>query len=369
MQNVVEPTAAPAEAPGVWPRVLPFIVLTFGLTWLLDLAIFLRGGLTQSSTLVALQLQMLLPATSVILLGFFSTRYGPARVRQSTGQARWFFVIFIALAILFVGIAVVSFAVPALAQSLASAGSLLALLSAVVLLVLRLAGGRESFVKAGLTFGKPVNWLVYGLGIVAFYAVMAALNYAFGLGAVPDQAAVAKASGLPLETFLVAAAVQTVILGPLVGIVIAFGEEYGWRGFLQGELIKLGRVRGILAVGVIWGFWHAPIIAMGYNFPGYPVLGIFLMVVYCVVLGFVLGYAVLKTGSIWLAAFLHAINNQVVSFIVVVIYAPHNPVFQFESGLYGAIIGALVVLLILRDPVWKVRPSAQSPSAQEQGLT
>jgi hypothetical protein len=140
----------------------------------------------------------------------------------------------------------------------------------------------------------------------------------------------------------------------VLGLPIAFGEEYGWRGYLQGELIKLGRVRGILLVGVIWGLWHAPIIAMGYNYPGYPVLGVFLMTLYTIGLGFFLGYAVLKSGSVWLAAFLHGLNNQVAAFLLAMVYRPDDPVFSFGVGLYGLIVWAIVVtgLLLFDRRVW-----------------
>ena len=114
------------------------------------------------------------------------------------------------------------------------------------------------------------------------------------------------------------------LVGPLLGLVIAFGEEYGWRGYLQHELIKLGRVRGVALLGVIWGVWHWPIILMGYNYPGYPVLGVLLMTLFTAGLGVVLGYAVLKSGSVLLAAFLHALNNQVVAFILPGLHTPSD---------------------------------------------
>jgi membrane protease YdiL (CAAX protease family) len=137
-----------------------------------------------------------------------------------------------------------------------------------------------------------------------------------------------------------------------MALLIAFGEEYGWRGYLQGELVKMGRIRGILLVGIIWGLWHAPVILMGHNYPGYPVAGVFLMTVYTVLLGFVLGYAVLKTGSVWLAAYLHALNNQVYGYLSGIVYTPNDPVFAFGGGIYGLAALAVVVLLILRDPIW-----------------
>ncbi len=360
MQGLFEPTAsAPAEAPGVWLRVIPFIVLAFGLTWLLDLAIWLRGGLAQPFTALALQLQMLIPASSVILLGLFSPRFGSGRVRESTGQARRFFYFFLLLAAAYVVCAAAAMVLPDPLPALV-VGQALTFVGIIGLLVLRLAKGRETFTRAGLTFGKPIHWLAYGAAIVAFYSLMAALNRLFGLGSVPDRSALLQSTGMPPEVFLVLAAVQTVVVGPFLGLVITFGEEYGWRGFLQGELVKLGRVRGVLAVGVIWGLWHAPVIAMGYNFPGYPVIGIFVMVAFCVVAGFVLGYAVLKTGSVWLSAFAHAITNQVVAFLLAIVYLPRDPVLQFDGGIYGILIGALIVVLILRDPVWKAKDQLSS---------
>ena len=72
-------------------------------------------------------------------------------------------------------------------------------------------------------------------------------------------------------------------------------------------------------------------------------------------LGFVLGYAVLKSGSVLLAAYLHALNNQVVGFLSTMVYRPTHPVFSFGVGLYGVAILAVIVLLILRDPIWRRR--------------
>jgi membrane protease YdiL (CAAX protease family) len=152
--------------------------------------------------------------------------------------------------------------------------------------------------------------------------------------------------------------VQSVLLAPFLAIVIAFGEEYGWRGYLQSELFKLGRVRGVLLLGVIWGAWHWPIILMGYNYPRHPLLGLLLMALYTTGLAIVLGYAVLKSGSVLLAAYLHALNNQVVAFIAALGFKPHDNAFSFMIGIYGIVTLAVVALLILRDPIWRGRGSS-----------
>ena len=110
-------------------------------------------------------------------------------------------------------------------------------------------------------------------------------------------------------------------LMPLNGIVTgtvisfaAFGEEFGWRGYMMPKLIKLfGIKKAVFAGGIIWGLWHAPLTCVGHNFgtdyPGFPYLGILVMCLDCTVTGIMLTYLTVKSGSIWPAAIMHAVNN------------------------------------------------------------
>ena len=50
---------------------------------------------------------------------------------------------------------------------------------------------------------------------------------------------------------MIASFLNSLVVGPLLGLVIAFGEEYGWRSYLQGALINLERIKGVLLVGLI----------------------------------------------------------------------------------------------------------------------
>jgi membrane protease YdiL (CAAX protease family) len=163
----------------------------------------------------------------------------------------------------------------------------------------------------------------------------------------------AAVTGLTPPLFMTIIVVQTLLLGPFLGLVITFGEEYGWRGYLQPVLTNLGRVRGVTLVGIIWGIWHWPVIWMGYNFPGHPYLGSLLMVLFCLGLAFILGYAVFKAKGVWIAAFLHALFNQSFGFFMGMIYKPTDVAYSFGIGIPGVIVFALLVVLILRDPVWK----------------
>ncbi|MCR4643541.1 MAG: CPBP family intramembrane metalloprotease [Lachnospiraceae bacterium] len=114
---------------------------------------------------------------------------------------------------------------------------------------------------------------------------------------------------------------RTVFLLPLaavtsgvIGSFAAFGEEGGWRGYMMPKLLRLmGRRPALLLGGVIWGLWHAPLTAIGHNYgtdyPGFPWLGILRMCIMCTLMGVILTFLVAKSGSVWPAAILHAVNN------------------------------------------------------------
>jgi uncharacterized protein len=348
-----------------WREVGVFIALTFSMTAVLNIALWLTMSLDDPAVGAAvgtvLQAQMLFPALAAIVLGMFFFRDSRIYRSRDIGRARLFLWYFLLLSALYVVSAVAVLMSPDLAFTFGSLTLAAVAIGLLLLLGLRLAGGRESFARAGLTFGKARHWVIFSGILALFYSSQAALNYIFGLGSVPDLSALMPQAELSREMFLLIAGLQTVLVGPILGLIIGFGEEYGWRGYLQSELVRMGRVRGMLVLGVIWGIWHAPVIAMGHNYPGYPVLGPILMIVVTIVMAFFFGYVVLKTGSVILAAFLHAFNNQFASFILLAVYRPDDPVFSFGFGIYGLAIAALVILLILRDPVWKGGEQVPSP--------
>lgn len=365
-------TASPpvTSAPAVvnWPRVLWFIGLAFGLAWLVDLAIYLSGGLAKPSTQLLLQFQMLLPTFSALLLGTFFFRDSPLFYRSNHSLARWFVYFYFLLTGLYLFGAIGGLLQPGLAPNLTALLLIPNVLGLILLLILRFKGGKHTFVDAGMAGGKVRIWFGYGLGLVAFFALQSWLNYVFNLGTVVDLKTAfpqMATNAMPTTLLLLSLALNTVIIGPLLGLIISFGEEYGWRGFLQTELIRLGRIRGVFLLGVIWGIWHWPVIWMGYNYPGQPVLGSILMVGYCILLAYFLAYGVFKSNGVWTAAYLHALSNQTLSFLMLAVVAPTSTLYSFGMGLPTLLLGAIVVLLLLRDPVWKETPSP----AEQIGLS
>jgi uncharacterized protein len=342
-----------------WRHVGAFLAVNFGLTWLLDLTIYLRGGLRIPGIVAALQLQMLLPALSAILLGMFVFQESPIFRGKPAGRGRWFYNYFLLLVLVYALGTLAIWLSPSqsMIAVLATIPLILALLGLLILILLRIVAGPKQMASVWLAWGNWRYYLVFGVAFVLYYILQAVLNGAFGLGSA-HLAAIPAPKGISHTTFLVLGALQSVLFAPILAIVIAFGEEYGWRGYLQSELFKMGRVRGVLLLGVIWGVWHWPLILMGYNYPGHPLLGLLLMTLYTTGLAVVLGYCVLKSGSILLSSYQHALNNQVVAFIVALGFKPNDPAFSFDIGIYGIVTLAIVAFFILRDPIWRGKDSS-----------
>ncbi len=76
--------------------------------------------------------------------------------------------------------------------------------------------------------------------------------------------------GKPMGSLL---AILTFV-GVPIGTLLAFGEEFGWRGYLLPKLLPLGEVKAALIVGLIWGPWHLPVLIVGLNYPGQPIIAV-----------------------------------------------------------------------------------------------
>jgi membrane protease YdiL (CAAX protease family) len=76
--------------------------------------------------------------------------------------------------------------------------------------------------------------------------------------------------GKPVGTLL---AILTFV-GVPISSALAFGEEFGWRGYLLPKLLPLGEVKAAVIVGLIWGPWHLPVLIVGLNYPGQSIIAV-----------------------------------------------------------------------------------------------
>lgn len=141
----------------------------------------------------------------------------------------------------------------------------------------------------------------------------------------------------------------TLFSGLLAGITInavfAFGEEIAWRGFLCRELAPLGFWKKSLFIGVLWGAWHAPMILMGHNYPSHPVIGVFMMIVFCLLLSPVLMFLREKSGSVIVTAIAHGTMNAVAGISLLLLEGYHD-LLCGPCGLAGMAVLAVADIFI-----------------------
>lgn len=144
---------------------------------------------------------------------------------------------------------------------------------------------------------------------------------------------------------------QALVAGFTVNALVAFGEEDGWRGVLADLLEPLGLWRYGL-IGVLWGLWHAPIIRLGHNYGPDWAWGIPLMVLWCVPLSYVLGWARERAGSTIAPAIVHGTFNGFAGIFLLVLIGADR-LTALPVGLWAALPPALLALLLWT--VWRPR--------------
>ena len=102
------------------------------------------------------------------------------------------------------------------------------------------------------------------------------------------------------------------VINIILGISLFFGEEFGWRYFLQPRLQKMyGKRLGVIILGPIWSIWHLPLCMTLYS-PQTPVYCIIGHLFFCTTLGVFLGYTYMKTENLWTPMLIHLIGNLIV---------------------------------------------------------
>ena len=172
--------------------------------------------------------------------------------------------------------------------------------------------------------------------------------------------AMASAAGgnvVPVEIIIAAQILLAFTLAPFINVLFALGEELGWRGFLLPQLMPLGQWKAILISGIVWGVWHAPAVAQGLNYPGYPVLGVFMMIIFCILLGTIFAWLYLNTKSPWVAALAHGSINAVAGLPILFFKPGFNMAFGGTIATPVAWLGMGLFILWL---VWTKRLPALS---------
>ncbi|MEI7857034.1 MAG: type II CAAX endopeptidase family protein [Methanomicrobiales archaeon] len=311
-----------------------FLVIAFGATFLLEIAgIGMYGSKILSSRIPSVV--MFIPAiTAIICLVYFKST---VLTRETKLFLACFMISagFLIFEILFYPVLGTYGPYPILSVVASFATLLL-----VVILNLK-DTWRTNLESAKLSIGKnPRQYVI--LPVIFSLAFIFALFLSYRLGL-----------RLPLVEFslnLFFATAGFSVITLAISWPIYFGEEYGWRFYLQDRLFALfGAYTGLVLVGLVWGLWHAPLMLMGMNFPNEPFLPANIVyLVYTIIMSVIFGYAVLKTGSIWIAVLLHGLTDIIVNTGRVYISGADTIV----SFLPLLVILGIFALVLLRSGVW-----------------
>lgn len=141
--------------------------------------------------------------------------------------------------------------------------------------------------------------------------------------------------------FLILLTLQVIIVGSTINALVALGEEVGWRGYLVNNLIHKGFLKSSIFIGFIWGIWHMPLILMGLNYPESKFLGVFMMIIFTILLSPIMIYITLKSKSIINASIFHGVLNSIGGLHLILL----NGGSDLTKGLTG--FPGLIILLFL----------------------
>lgn len=298
---------------------LVFLVLAFGLSWLVALPLWFSGGLANPLFGAIAVAMMAMPTIAALVALRWVDR--PASIPRSLG-----------------------------------------------LWPLRPVKRLLKYLAFGLVI--PVVIVLLALPIGALLGVYPAdfIHFSAFKGVVDQQLAAVGGASLPIPIgVLVVLQLVNVFFGAFINLIPALGEELGWRGFLLPRLMKFGTAPAIALSGLIWGAWHAPLILLGYNYPTTPGwLGVIMMIGMCTVVGAIFGWLRLRSQSIWPAALAHGAFNAAAGFMLVFAQADKqiDTVNATILGWSGWIVPVLFVMFLVTTKRFAPRAeSFSSPAA------
>ena len=296
-------------------RLIIYVLMAYGLTYLMG--ILMWYGSTKGYDLTVFPTaQMMYPAAGVII-GLFLAHKGekilPAgffiTVLATTG-------VLIVLALLSVFLPVNDLNIAGMTMSVYNLiFQYILIIGSIVALVFLAVAGNEKRAAAGLTRQNWKSAVLIVLAFVGIYIVRTVVSVAVqgvsdgsGMQYVKEWAAMFKnpmmwlnIAALPINYFFV--------------FIAFFGEEYGWRYYLQPVLQKrFGLRAGVIILGVVWGLWHIPDDLFYYTQTS-GIQMIFAQQITCISLGIFFAYAYMKTQNIWVPVCLHYLNNNLIPII------------------------------------------------------
>jgi len=292
-----------------------FLLFAFALSWAIGGAIYLLDIDMKSATAMVMVIgYMFMPALSVLLVQKFIFREQMLQPLRISFKLNWFF--------------------------------LWALLSPLILVFLATVVG---FILPGVIYSPDMS------GIMEMFKDKMTPE-----DLVKMQQSIDK---LPIHPIWISI-MQGLIAAVSINALAAFGEELGWRGFLLNEFKNLSFFRASLAIGIIWGLWHAPIILMGHNYSQHPQWGVLFMTIFCTLFTFIFNYVTIKAKSVIAACVMHGSLNAFWG-ITFMLSSGGNDLIIGIAGIAGFISLTLTIVLLFIYDKWISREGLMAKTIGE----
>ncbi len=290
-----------------------FIAVAFVLNYVM-LPLMYKGVMNGQDTSVFVVAQMFYPACAVVLGKLFS--YNEGKLPKA------FFVTIIVTTLIGVFCSALSVMAPMTVESelgptevYYSVLTVIVIIVSILSIIFLAACGKEKRANAGLRFSNPGKSILFILLFVAlFFGRLLVLTI---IGCAQEGRI-----GDVLTEFVKMFAYEgvgiiwfNIFLNLPLTFVMFFGEEYGWRYYLQPIMQKkFGIPIGTILLGIAWAVWH-----IGEDFMFYSTeTGLQMLcsqIITCISYAIFFGYAYMKTKNIWVVTAMHFFNNNMVMVI------------------------------------------------------
>ena len=196
--------------------------------------------------------------------------------------------------------------------------------------------------------------LLTAVGAVVYFAVFPGHFDLSGdyLASVAGAEAMAQleAQGLTYPMYILISVIGCLTYAPLINMVLALGEEAGWRGFLYPQLkAKFGKGTGRLIGGVIWGIWHWPVMWLigyeyGTDYVGFPIVGMLIFCIFTTAAGILCDWLYEKTDCIWIPSLFHGAINAAATVPLAICITNTGSAILFGPAPHGVLAGLPLIL-------------------------
>jgi len=230
---------------------------------------------------------------------------------------------------------------------------------------------REDFGDAGSRLRVRPAWryyLIAWLGPVLMLAATCALAAAIA-GYRPNLGSLGESAlGIDLDLGFV---LLIALAAPVLAMPIFWGEESGWRGYLQ-QRVGRSPAGAALITGFIWAAWHYPLVFTDYSGDADHLLTLVTWTALIMAQAIVLAWLFRRSGSVWVPCLAHAGNNLIIGTFSFPLLVEQGGLDRWEVNLLElvplAIVGAWILLTSRLTDAEEYRAGASAPTLLESGV-